>query len=104
MSNATPTAPTFRSAPLAGTAAVQYRASFGALVATALSKSGETPDAWTVTRFAPRARPRVEQLTLADLRGGGFHSGCRTLAAVIRRGLAGRLQPTTLPEGKNPSP
>jgi hypothetical protein len=89
VSNATP--PSFRSAPLASLPVVEYRAEFGALMATALSKPGEAPEVWTVTRFAARARARVEQKTLAELRHGGFSRDCRALASVIRAGLSGRL-------------
>jgi hypothetical protein len=90
VNNATPS-PSFRSAPLAGLPVVQFRAAYGALVATSFARPGEAPSEWVVTRTASPAKPRVEKLDLAALRHGGFHSQCRALAAVIKAGLAGKL-------------
>jgi hypothetical protein len=72
----------------------QYRASAGPLVATALSRVGETPDLWTVTRLARGAvkAPRVSaHVRLEVLRRGDLGCDSRRLASVIRAGLAGRL-------------
>lgn len=86
------TTPTYRSGPAPFPGLTQYRASYGAVIATSIARTGEKPDLWTITRLPRRVggRARVEQMDLGTLRRGWAREG-RALAGVIVAGLRGRI-------------